>query len=227
MIRIVVADDHEMFREMLSIALPRGGEFQIVGEAADAEDVRTVVERLRPDVLLLDYKMPLVKSFSRLVGDLRDSSERTFVIVLSGTASTEVARQAADGGASGYILKSTQLSAVADAVRTVGAGGIWVDPSLPRKVFEVFQRRAHNTEGRADSGLASLTRREREVLACVAQGISNQEIGQRLCISEPTVKTHLTRIFAKLSVKNRLSAALAFYNRDQSADAPAALAAEA
>jgi len=218
MIRIVVADDHEMFREMLTIALPRGGEFQIVGEAADAEDVRAVVGRLRPDVLLLDYKMPLVKNFSRLVGDLRDCSERTFVIVLSGTASLEVARQATDGGASGYILKSTQLSAVADAVRTVAAGGIWVDPSLPRKVFDVFQRRAHSSEGRGDSGLAALTRREREVLACVAQGISNLEIAQRLCISEPTVKTHLTRIFAKLAVKNRLSAALAFYNRSQTPD---------
>lgn len=215
MIRIVVADDHEMFREMLSIALPRGGEFQIVGEAADAEDVRAVVARVRPDVLLLDYKMPLVKNFSRLVGDLRDLSERSYVIVLSGTASLEVARQASDGGASGYVLKSTQLSAVADAVRTVAAGGIWVDPSLPRKVFDVFQRCAHMSEGRGDSGLAALTRREREVLACVAQGISNHEIAQRLCISEPTVKTHLTRIFAKLSVKNRLSAALAFYNRNQ------------
>lgn len=218
MIRIVVADDHEMFREMLTIALPRGGEFQIVGEAADAEDVRAVVGRLRPEVLLLDYKMPLVRNFSRLVGDLRDCSERTFVIVLSGTASLEVARQATDGGASGYILKSTQLSAVADAVRTVAAGGIWVDPSLPRKVFDVFQRRAHSSEGRGDSGLAALTRREREVLACVAQGISNLEIAQRLCISEPTVKTHLTRIFAKLAVKNRLSAALAFYNRSQTPD---------
>lgn len=214
MIRIVVADDHEMFREMLSIALPRGGEFQIVGEAADAEDVRAVVARVRPDVLLLDYKMPLVKNFSRLVGDLREICERTYVIVLSGTASLDVARQASDGGASGYVLKSTQLSAVADAVRTVAAGGIWVDPSLPRKVFDVFQRQAHLSEGRGDSGLAALTRREREVLACVAQGISNHEIAQRLCISEPTVKTHLTRIFAKLDVKNRLSAALAFYNRE-------------
>jgi len=224
MIRIVVADDHEMFREMLSIALPRGGEFQIVGEAADAEDVRSVVHRLQPNVLLLDYKMPLVKGFAKLVGELRDSSERTYVVVLSGTASSDVARQAADGGASGYILKSTQLSAVADAVRTVAAGGIWVDPSLPRKVFDVFQRRAHGSEGRADSGLAALTRREREVLACVAQGISNHEIAERLCISEPTVKTHLTRIFAKLSVKNRISAALAFYNRDQGngADLPLA-----
>ncbi len=217
MIRIVVADDHEMFREMLSIALPRGGEFQIVGEAADADDVKGVVARLRPNVLLLDYKMPLLKNFTRLVGDLRESSDDTNVIVLSGTASLEVARQATDGGASGYILKSTQLSAVAEAVRTVAAGGIWVDPSLPRKVFDFFQRRAHSWEGRGDSGLAALTRREREVLACVAQGSSNQEIAQHLCISEPTVKTHLTRIFAKLEVKNRLSAALAFYNRDQSA----------
>jgi len=215
MIRVVIADDHDMFREMLGIALPRGGEFQIVGEAADAEEVMAVVDRLRPDVLLLDYKMPHVRSFSRLVGELREKSDRTYVVVLSGTGSADVARQAADGGASGYVLKSTQLSAVADAVRTVAQGGIWVDPSLPRKVFDIFQRSAHHALPGAETGLGALTRREREVLACVAQGISNQEIAQRLCISEPTVKTHLTRIFAKLSVKNRLSAALAFYNREQ------------
>jgi DNA-binding NarL/FixJ family response regulator len=206
-----------MFREMLSIALPRGGEFQIVGEAADAEEVMAVIDRLRPDVLLLDYKMPHVKNFSKLVGELREKSERTYVVVLSGTGSAEVARQASDGGASGYILKSTQLSAVADAVRTVANGAIWVDPSLPRKVFDIFQRSTHRAVDGSENGLAALTRREREVLACVAQGISNQEIAQRLCISEPTVKTHLTRIFAKLSVKNRLSAALAFYNRGQGA----------
>jgi len=212
-----------MFREMLSIALPRGGEFQIVGEAADAEEVMAVVDRLRPDVLLLDYKMPHVKNFSKLVGELREKSERTYVVVLSGTGSAEVARQASDGGASGYILKSTQLSAVADAVRTVANGAIWVDPSLPRKVFDIFQRSTHRAADGTENGLAALTRREREVLACVAQGISNQEIAQRLCISEPTVKTHLTRIFAKLSVKNRLSAALAFYNRGhEGAESPAA-----
>jgi DNA-binding NarL/FixJ family response regulator len=214
MTRVVVADDHEMFREMLRIALPRAGGLEVVGEAADGQELISTVNRVRPDVVLLDYKMPHVRNFTALVREIRERQEFTQVVVLSGFGNTEIAMRAAEGGAHGYVLKSTRLSAVADAVRTVAAGGIWVDPALPRKVFDLFQRQTNGHNGdAADSGLAGLTRREREVLASVAQGISNQEIANRLCISEQTVKTHLTRIFAKLDVKNRLAAALAYYGK--------------
>lgn len=212
MIRVVVADDHAMFREMLKIALPRGGNVEVVGEAGDGQELMQIMYRVRPDVVLLDYKMPLVKDFTALVHEIRSRYVDTQVVVLSGFASEEIATRAADGGARGYVLKSTRLAAVADSIRAVAGGGIWIDPALPRRIFEIFQR-SSGTNGRVDA-LADLTRREHEVLACVAEGISNHEIALKLCISEQTVKTHLTRIFAKLAVKNRLAAALAFYGRD-------------
>lgn len=212
MIRVLVADDHAMFREMLKIALPRTGDIEVVGEAGDGQELANVLYRIHPDVVLLDYKMPYVRDFAALVRDLRRDYAETEIVVLSGFASEDIAMRAAEGGARGYVLKSTRLSGVADAIRAVAGGGIWIDPELPRRVFDVFQRAAGS--GTQATGLADLTRREREVLASVAEGISNQEIAQKLCISEQTVKTHLTRIFAKLAVRNRLAAALAYYGRE-------------
>lgn len=212
MIRVLVADDHAMFREMLKIALPRTGDIEVVGEAGDGQELANVLYRIHPDVVLLDYKMPYMRDFAALVRDLRRDYAETEIVVLSGFASEDIAVRAAEGGARGYVLKSTRLSGVADAIRAVAGGGIWIDPELPRRVFDVFQRAAGS--GTQATGLADLTRREREVLASVAEGISNQEIAQKLCISEQTVKTHLTRIFAKLAVRNRLAAALAYYGRE-------------
>jgi DNA-binding NarL/FixJ family response regulator len=219
-VRVVVADDHEMFREMLRLALPHSGRIEVVGEAADGQEVRLVAARVRPDVLLLDYQMPHVRSFTTLVQQLRAEPGEPEVVVLSGYGSLEVAVRAAEGGARGYVLKSTRLAAVADAVCTVAKGGVWVDPSLDQKIFDAFQRAVPRAASQPE-GLTGLTRREHEVLAQVAQGISNQEIARKLCISEQTVKTHLTRIFAKLEVKNRLAAALAFLDGGEGSRAAA------
>ena len=216
MIRVLVADDHAMFREMLRITLPRRGDVEVVGEAGDGEDLCNLVYRMRPHVVLLDYKMPRVTDFAGLIQRVREQHRDVQVIVLSGFASTEIATRAAAGGARGYILKSTRLESVADAIQAVASGGVWIDPSLPRKVFDIFQRETAGTPTDL-AGQTDLTRREREVLACVAQGISNHEIAHKLCISEQTVKTHLTHIFAKLAVRNRLGAALAFYGKGATA----------
>ena len=215
MTRVLVADDHAMFREMLRIALPRGGDLEVVGEAADGQELPDMVDRTRPEVVLLDYKMPHVRNFTELVRQLSTRRAAARIIVLSGFASSDIATQAAAGGGRGYVLKSTRLDAVAEAIRVVAAGGIWIDPNLPRKIFDIFQRNT-TSPAAAVAARGGLTRREREVLTCVAQGISNLEIARKLCISEQTVKTHLTHIFAKLAVKNRLAAALAFYGEQQS-----------
>ena len=214
MIRVLVADDHAMFREMLRIALPRNGSLEVVGEAADGQELPDMVDRTRAEVVLLDYKMPHVRNFTELIQQLSLRRQPTRVIVLSGFSSSDIASRAAAGGARGYILKSTRLDAVAEAIHVVASGGIWIDPNLPRKIFDLFQRNTASESARSE-GKMDLTRREREVLTCVAQGLSNYEIGQKLCISEPTVKTHLTHIFAKLAVKNRLAAALTFYGKGQ------------
>lgn len=209
MIRVVVADDHAMFREMLRIALPRGGEVEVVGEAADGAEVEGALVRAEPDILLLDYRMPLVHDFGEMLRHVTERHPATSVILLSGYASTEVAARAASNGARGYVLKTTRLHAVNEAIRTVHSGGIWIDPNLPRRVFQEFQQQTAAADHRP-GGFAELTRREHEILAWVAQGTRNAEIAQRLSISEKTVKTHLTRIFAKLDVKSRVAAALSF-----------------
>ncbi len=214
MIRVLVADDHAMFREMLRIALPRNGDIDVVGEADNGQDLMEAIYRHKPDVLLLDYKMPHVRDFSGLVADVCRRHPSTRVVVLSGFASTEIAARAADGGARGYVVKSTRLQAVADAIRTAARGGVWIDPNLPREVFDIFQRHTAPPETRG-GGLAGLTRREREVLACVAEGVRNRDIARKLNISEKTEKTHLTRIFNKLEVKNRVGAAVAFFGGAQ------------
>jgi len=221
MIRVVVADDHAMFREMLRIALPRKGDMEVVGEAADGQELPDVLYRSRPDVVLIDYKMPFVRDFVALLQSLRAQNPHVCFVVLSGFSTVEIAMRAAEGQARGYVLKATRLSAVAEAVRTVAAGGIWIDPSLPRKVFDVFQKQAAGPLA-GDDVAGSLTRREREILACAAEGISNQAIAEKLCISEQTVKTHLSRVYAKLGVKNRLGAALLFYGKADGGNGTAA-----
>jgi DNA-binding NarL/FixJ family response regulator len=218
-VRVVLADDHQMFREMLHAALPQSGRIEVVGEAQDGQEIRRVAARSAPDIVLLDYDMPQVRSFTALVRQLRAGEYAPQVVVLSGYASDEVALHAAEGGARGYVLKSTRLAAVVDAICTVARGGTWIDPGLNRRVFEIFQRAGSSTEGPRE-GLSGLTRREHEVLAQVAQGISNDAIARKLCISEQTVKTHLTRIFAKLAVKNRLAAVLAFLDTHTASGGP-------
>src|SRR5262245_44200845 len=128
MIRVLVADDHAMFREMLRIALPRNDDIEVVGEADNGRDLTDAIYRCRPDVILLDYKMPYVGDFSGLVKEIRSRRSETQIVVLSGFASIDVAKRSADAGARGYVLKSTRLHAVADAIRAVTKGGIWVDP---------------------------------------------------------------------------------------------------
>lgn len=213
MTRVLIADDHEMFRELLRIAAQARPEFSIVGEAGDGRGAIELAERLRPDIVLLDYRMPSESNFENLVRAVIGTSGAPAVVVLSGFASEDIARHASTAGARGYVLKTTRLVAVFDAVRTVAAGGVWIDPGLPRKVFALFQDQTAASAGQ-DPGISRLTRREREVLACIAQGINNREIARKLCVSEPTVKTHITRIFVKLQVDNRVAAALAFYSRE-------------
>ena len=226
MTRILIADDHEMFRELLRLACRAQSDFEIVAEAGDGAQVLELVERTRPDVVLLDYRMPYRGTFANLVGELRRRCPVAQVVVLSGFASADIARHAAEGGASGYVLKRTRVSAVFEAVRAVRAGGVWIDPALPRKAFDAFRDRPTAANELAP-GMASLTRREHEVLSCVAAGSSNRDIASKLSVSEQTVKTHLTRIFAKLAVQNRVAAALAFYGRSALPSAAASLRAEA
>jgi DNA-binding NarL/FixJ family response regulator len=222
MIRVLLADDHVMFRDMMRIALPRAGEIEIIGEAGDGQQLLEVLHRLRPDVLVLDYKMPYVRDFRALLEQVAGRVPETRPLVLSAFANLDMVTRAAEGGARAYVLKTTRLAAVVDAVRAVAAGGVWIDPSLPRKLFGTFQQLASGATPPPASD--ALSRREREVLACIAHGASNRDIAGKLSISQETVKTHLRRIFAKLGVRNRVEAALAFHGRLAARETPSAAA---
>lgn len=222
MIRVLLADDHVMFRDMMRIALPRAGEIEIIGEAGDGQQLLEVLHRLRPDVLVLDYKMPYVRDFRALLDQVTGRAPETRPLVLSAFANLDMVTRAAEGGARAYVLKTTRLAAVVDAVRAVAAGGVWIDPSLPRKLFGTFQRLAGGATPPREAD--ALSRREREVLACIGHGASNRDIAGKLSISQETVKTHLRRIFAKLGVRNRVEAALAFHGRLGARETPSAAA---
>lgn len=208
-IKLVIADDHALFREGLRRIFSMEKDILVVGEASSGDEAVSVVERMRPDILLLDLKMPKGDSLQSLA-KINAKSPATKVMILTAYSETENVLDTAKGHARGYILKGVSSPTLLQAIRKVHAGEIWVDRELPAGVD--FQRIASGQSldagAPANETLQSLTKRELEILHLVAEGLSNDEIAKRIFISEKTVKTHLTNIFDKLQVHNRFKAAL-------------------
>lgn len=205
--KIVVADDHSMFREMLlHILTYRGEKCVVMAEAADGSDALALVSRYAPDILLLDYKMPGIGRLPDFCKEVTRRSERTRILVLSGYTEEEIAMEAALGGAKGYIVKGASIENLLDAIAAVQMGGVWVDPSLPPKVFSAFV----GQQERKFDKIGKLSRRELQILSLVSQGMSNKEVSAHLHIDKRTVKNHLTHIFQKLGVTSRQEAAAHF-----------------
>ncbi|HVO91889.1 MAG TPA: response regulator transcription factor [Terriglobales bacterium] len=208
-IKVVIADDHTLFREGLKRVLALEKDILVVGEASNSAEAVEVVARRLPDVLLLDLKMPAGDAVESL-GRVAEVSPATKVMILTAFAEKRSVVNSAKGRARGYVLKGISAPTLIEAIRKVHRGEIWVDPDLPEH-FE-FERIATNVK--FDMGppahdiLRNLTKREMEILQLVAAGFSNEEIGKKVFISRKTVKTHLTNIFDKLGVNNRLNAAL-------------------
>ncbi len=205
--KIVVADDHSMFREMLlHILTYRGDKCVVMAEAADGGDALSLVARYAPDILLLDYKMPGIGRLPDFCKEVSRRSANTRVLVLSGYSEEEIALEAALGGAKGYVVKGASVENLLDAIAAVQMGGVWVDPSLPPRVFNAF---VGEKSSRFEK-ISKLSRRELQVLSLVSQGMSNKEISTHLHIDKRTVKNHLTHIFQKLNVATRQQAAAQF-----------------
>lgn len=223
--KVVIADDHTLFREGIKKMLSLEKDILVVGEASRGDEVAKLVERTRPDVLLLDLKMPKSDIVQTLL-EVRDMNATTKVVVLTAFSEDENVLNAAKGGARGYVLKGTDFSMLLRAIKTVQGGGLWIDKELP--AADVFEEIAQDQLGdgvdirQGDETIKSLTRRELEILRLVAEGLTNEEIGKKIFISEKTVKTHLTNIFDKLKVNNRFKAALMIMGHSIHADfAPA------
>lgn len=205
--KILLADDHAMFREMLkNILYLKRQDYVVMAEAENAADTRHLVERYRPDLLLLDYKMPGLGRLSDFCSEVTTRSPATRLLLLTGYSEQDVVIEAAMGGAHGYVVKGSSIADLLDAMESVDKGGIWVDPTLPEDVCQTFLR--HRLE--SNSKLLKLSRQELKILALIAQGMRNKHIALRIHVSPKTVKNHITQILAKLGVANRQQASLLF-----------------
>ncbi len=203
-IRVVIADDHAVFRQGTRELLAREADIQVVGEAANgAEAVRVVCER-NPDVAILDISMPVLNGIDA-TRQIKERSPQTRILILTAYDYDEYVVAMLDAGAAAYILKTANYAEVVSAVRSVYEGEAVLDPAVARKVWSHFTARSGG--GRTGSGAAeALSEREREVLLHAARGASNKEIALVLSVSWRTVQTHLRSIFAKLGVASRTEA---------------------
>jgi DNA-binding NarL/FixJ family response regulator len=211
MIRVLIADDQGMVRTGFSVFLGAQSDIEVVGEAADgAEAVRKAAE-LRPDVILMDVRMPVLDGLAAtrqiLGGGAEDAPK---VLVLTTFDLDDYVYEALRAGASGFLLKDASAQQLAEAVRVVARGDALLAPGITKRLISEFARLgAPRAPTRAS--LAGLTERETEVLSLVAHGLSNSEIAAGLVVSEQTVKTHLGRILSKLRLRDRAQAIVYAY----------------
>jgi DNA-binding NarL/FixJ family response regulator len=203
-IRVVVADDHQIVREGFAALLSTQPDITVVGSAADGAEAVRVCGAQRPDVVLMDVRMPDVDGIEatrRLAGETR-------VIILTTFDLDDYVYDALDAGASGFLLKDAGAERLFDAVRVVAAGDALLAPTVTRRLIAEFARQRPRP---APAALDELTPRETEVLRLVAEGLSNGEIADRLVISDETVKTHVSRVLGKLGLRDRTQAVIAAY----------------
>jgi DNA-binding NarL/FixJ family response regulator len=208
-ITILVADDHHLARSGLRAMLAAHDDLDVVGEAEDGATAVEQALQLRPDVVVMDIRMPRLDGIEA-TRRLRAQPGSPQVLVMTTFDLDEYVYEALRAGASGFMLKDAPPSQLAEAVRTVAAGETLLAPAVTKRLVERFVRRP--APGAAEQErLAELTGREHEVLRLIARGLSNGEIAARLYLSEATVKTHVTRILAKLDLRDRVQAVVFAY----------------
>lgn len=210
---IVLVDDQELLRTGFRMVLDAQPDLDVVGEAGSGRHAVHLVQRLEPDVVLMDVRMPEmdgVEATRRITG----SGSRSRVIILTTFDLDEYAYAALRAGASGFLLKDAPPADLLSAIRAVASGDAVVAPSTTRRLLETVAHRLPDPERPPGppSSLAALTAREREVLAAVARGLSNAEIAARLFLSEATVKSHVGRILAKLELRDRVQIVIFAYD---------------
>ena len=208
-IRVVIADDQSLVRAGFRMILASQADIDVVAEVPDGEEAVAAWRRLRPDVLLMDIRMPRLDGLEAARRILEGGGDGCKVVMLTTFDLDEYVYAALRGGASGFLLKDLSPEGLIAAVRLVAAGDALLAPSITRRLVERFAHPALPAITRGAA--ATLTARELEVLKLVARGLSNAEIAERLLLSEATVKTHITRILSKLEARDRVQAVVFAY----------------
>ncbi|MGH9573615.1 MAG: response regulator [Candidatus Acidiferrales bacterium] len=203
-IRILVADDHAIFRDGLRKLLEGAEDVQIIGEAANGVECTKMLAKLKPDILLLDLRMP-EKDGLGVLEEVNFDTTGTRVIVLTAAEDDRDVVRAMRLGARGVVLKQSASDLLLKSIRKVADGEIWLDNRMTAEVIDAFKK---SSEAGSRREKPLLSDREKEIVQLVAQGFRNREIGEKLFISEQTVKNHLHNIFDKLGVSDRLELAL-------------------
>jgi two-component system NarL family response regulator len=206
-IRVVICDDHALFRRGLSMVLEEEPGIEVVGEAEDGDAAVVAAVDLAPDVVLMDVRMPKRSGIeaTRAIAEAVPSAK---IVMLTVSDEEDDLYEAIKAGATGYLLKEISIEEVADAVRAVMAGQSLITPSMASKLISEFSNLSKKAEARQAVPVPVLTARELEVLKLVAQGMSNKEIATELYISENTVKNHVRNILEKLHLHSRMEAVM-------------------
>ncbi|HWR84578.1 MAG TPA: response regulator transcription factor [Rhodoglobus sp.] len=209
-IRIAIVDDQDLVRMGFRMLLEAEDDIEVVGEARDGESGVALAARTRPDITLMDVRMPGLDGIAatkRIVAGDADAR----VIVLTTFDLDEYAFGALRAGASGFLLKDARREELLAAIRSVAAGDAALSARITRRMLDLFAPRLPEPE--ADDPLATLTPREREVLVAIGEGLNNAEIGAALFLTESTVKTHVGRVLLKLGLRDRIQAVILAYER--------------
>ncbi|MFG3152305.1 response regulator [Streptomyces sp. NPDC048219] len=209
-IRVLIADDQQMVRQGFTVLLNTQPDIEVVGQAVDGLDAVAKVAGLAPDVVLMDIRMPElggIEATRRITG----ATPQIRVLVLTTFDLDEYVYEALRAGASGFLLKDASADQLAEAVRVVAAGDALLAPGITRRLLNEFSRLREGPRAPLKERVGGLTERETEVLALIAQGLSNAEIATRLVVAEQTVKTHVGRILVKLGLRDRTQAAVFAY----------------
>ena len=207
MIRVLLVDDEELVRTGLRMILDAEDDISVVGSAVDGLDALTAAQRLSPDVVLMDIRMPRMDGLEA-TRRLLAASPSCAVVVLTTFDLDQHVYEALEAGASGFLLKDAPATSLVQAIRAAAAGDALLAPRVTRRLIAQFTRSRPRPQLEVP---ADLTARELEVWRLLAEGLSNAEIGQRLSIGEATVKTHVARVLAKLGVRDRVQAVVAAY----------------
>jgi two-component system NarL family response regulator len=205
-LRVVVVDDHELFRRGLRLLLEQEDDIDVVGEAADGRAGTVLVGELLPDVVLLDVRMPQADGIEACRA-IKSTAPSTKIIMLTMSDEEADLYEAVKAGASGYLLKDSSIDDVSHAVRVVAEGQSLISPSMAAKLLDEFKEMSRRSAS-VELPSPRLTDRELEVLRLVAQGLNNREVARRLVISENTVKNHVRNILEKLQLHSRMEAVL-------------------